>query len=202
VATHDASPNRAHGLPVRSEASELPEIGNCSLDDVTTEEIERWLDRPRSGRGAGRSGAPATISKEVSLLRGLYRYARAREWITSDPTGLLYPPTSRNVHSRPVSADIWMPLWASPTLSDEARTVLGPGYFFGLRRAEIAALLGSNVQVADQRLIGVDQGTTGPDTRSSTPAEAVHHHDHRPSGPPLTSGRDWTWLCFRGLVYR
>lgn len=129
-------------------------IGNCSLDKVTTEEIERWLNRPRSGRGAGRAGAPATISKEVSLLRGLYRYALAREWITSDPTGLLYAPTPKNVHPNPVPDDVWIPLWASQTLSDEARMVLGLGYFCGLRRAEIAALRGTHVQMSGLRLIG------------------------------------------------
>jgi hypothetical protein len=46
-------------------------IGTCSLANVSAEEIERWLNRPRSVRGAGLPGAPTTISKEVSLLRGL-----------------------------------------------------------------------------------------------------------------------------------
>ena len=133
------------------------------LDAVRAEVIESWLNRLRSGRAKGSLGAPATITKEVSLVRGLYRFAIARDLISRDPTALLHAPTPRNKNPRPIPDEVWMPLWASETLSDDARVVLGLGYFCGFRRGEIAELSGRHVEMALQRFVGFRRKGGGDD---------------------------------------
>jgi integrase/recombinase XerD len=132
------------------------------LDAVTIDRIEAWLNRPRQGRAMGALGAPATISKDVSLLRGLYRFAIARDLITRDPTSLLHAPTPKNANPRPIPDGAWVKLW-SANLSDEARVVLGLGYFCGLRRHEIAELSAAHVDVPAQRLAGFKRKGGGDD---------------------------------------
>jgi integrase len=57
---------------------------------------------------------------------------------------------------------VWIERWTSD-LSDEARVVLGLGYFCGLGRAEIAALHGSQVSLDSQRLVGFPRNGGGDD---------------------------------------
>jgi len=138
-------------------------VDHESLDAVSTEQIEQWLARPRRRGGKGQPAAAATIAKEVSLLRGLYRFAVARGWCQQNPTALLYVPTVRNENPRPVTDEAWQHLWQWPSLGDEARVVLGLGYFCGLRRAEIANLRVDQVDVRRQRLNGFTRKGGGDD---------------------------------------
>jgi integrase/recombinase XerD len=160
------------------------------LDAVAVETIEAWLNRPRQGRAMGALRAPATIAKDVSLLRGLYGFAVARDLITRDPTSLLHAPTPKNANPRPVPDEEWIRLW-SADLSDEARVVLGLGYFCGLRRHEIAELSGRHVDLRAQRLAGFKRKGGGDDVLDYGELLGVVHD----ALPTLMPGGPETFLC-------
>lgn len=170
-------------------------IGTTPLANVSTGHMEAWLRRPRPGRGHGAEGSAATIQKEVAILRGLYRYALAREWLTADPTALLHAPTPHNEHPKPVPDETWTPLWKGD-LCEEARLVLGLGYFCGLRRAEIANLRGSHIH--GEQLRGFVRKGGGDDVLDYVELVGVvadHLPDLIPGGPdsfllPLSNLRE------------
>ncbi len=134
------------------------------LSQVDTDTLNAWLQRPRGGRGHGNVGSSATLQRDVVVLRGLWKYAIATGMLTSDPTALLHSPTVHNRNPKPVPDEVWKRQWAVvPDLGDEAAFVLGLGYFCGLRRAEIANLLGTQVDVHRQRLVHFKRKGGGDD---------------------------------------
>lgn len=140
-------------------------IGPMQLAEVRTATIETWLQRERGGRAKGQRAKPATIGRDATIIRNLYRFGMARGHLNEDPTMLLVTPAVKNVHPKPVPDDVWIPTWVEPTCapSDEARVVLGLGYFCGLRRAEIAALRGAQVDLRRQRLVAFARKGGGDD---------------------------------------
>ncbi len=130
-------------------------IEGTPLDRVGVEHMEQWVARPRRQR-KGRTtegGLPATRVKDIALLRSMFGYLKARGYIDSDPTVLLGGPTVRNSKPHPVDPQKWESLWANPSLTDQARVVLGLGFFVGLRRAEMVALTPDQVDVRGGRLV-------------------------------------------------
>lgn len=156
------APKTVYDYAVKLE-SFLGWIDSTALEDVALEDIEAWLQRPRTGRGHGRTGAEATLQKEVAVLSGLYAWANARGLARRDPTALLVAPTVRNENPKPVSDGTWIRMWSCEALPAEAHVVLGLGYLCGLRRAEIAALHGSQVNVRAARFEGFVRKGGGDD---------------------------------------
>jgi site-specific recombinase XerD len=137
-------------------------IDPTPIPQVSLTTLEAWLLRPRPGRGRGNPGKPATLATERAILSSLYKYVLGRGWAETNPTALLCAPSVRNEHPKPVEDGTWRKCWASD-LADEARVVLGLGYFCGLRRAEIAALHGRHVRTHEQRLVGFPRKGGGDD---------------------------------------
>jgi integrase/recombinase XerD len=140
----------------------LLHLGSRHLAQVTLEQLEEWLHRPRGGRGHGKPPAASTLQGEIAILRGLWRYAIARGLLSEDPTVLLHSPTVRNENPKPIDDRVWEETWAR-SLPDEALITLGLGYFCGLRRAEITNLRGSQVDTRRRRLVGFTRKGGGDD---------------------------------------
>lgn len=137
--------------------------GETPLDRVSVARIETWLSRPRVGRAHGNTGASATISKEVTMLRTFYKWCLARQLIDVDVSQLLIAPTIRNVQPKPVSDDTWTAIWNAP-LDPTERLFLGLGYLIGLRRREMVELNSCHVDLAKQQLVGFTRKGGGDDT--------------------------------------
>jgi integrase/recombinase XerC len=138
-------------------------VGPMRLCDVSTQTIEVWLQRPRGGRARGQMAAPATMQRDAIIVGNLFKFAIARGWLTHDPTALLVTPAVHNKNPDPVPDELWVPTWSREKLPDEARVVLGLGYFCGLRREEIVKLRGANVDLRGSRLVAFPRKGGGDD---------------------------------------
>jgi site-specific recombinase XerD len=138
-------------------------VGHTPLEAVRPAVMEAWLARPRTRRGKGAEGAPATVAREISMLRGLYGYLHARERIRRNPTILLARPRLQQRQPQTVPDDIWRSMWTLP-LPDDARVVLGLGYYLGLRRAEITSLRVDQVLISARRLVAFVRKGGGEDS--------------------------------------
>lgn len=123
------------------------------LRDVTTDQLDRWLRRPRRN---GADPSPATHKRELAALRVLFKYLVSRGLIAHDPTVLLLEdaPKIHNEQPKPIELKLWRKVWMSD-LDDSARVLLGFGMFVGLRRAEIASLVPAQIIDDPPRLVGV-----------------------------------------------
>jgi integrase len=127
------------------------ELGPTWLGDVNLTFLETFIGRDRRG---GKAGSPATRSRDVTLLRGFYRWAKAHALVTVDPTLELDAPRVRNANPRAIPDSLWCKVWLSGVPSDAERVVLGLGYFAGLRRSEVCALEVSHVDLELGRIVG------------------------------------------------
>ena len=141
----------------------LAHLGQTPLGAARLEQLESWITRVRGGRAHGTIGAPASRAKDVAVTRSLYSYLHARGLIERNPTVLLLAPAVHNRNPKPVPEDVWARVWFSNHLPDEARVVLGLGFFVGLRRQEIVNLAPSHVSVLSQRLVGFIRKGGGDD---------------------------------------
>ena len=105
-------------------------------------DVEEWLDRPRRG---GVSPKAATVANDLAVIGSMYRWGITRLGWPRNPAALAGKPTVHNRQPRPVDDDDWLRVWSNPRLEDDARVVLGLGYFCGLRRAEMTSLHASQV---------------------------------------------------------
>lgn len=137
-------------------------IGDVPLGSVPLGLIEGWLARPRTGSRT--RAADATIAKECAILRGLYKYASGRGYVSADPTLLLVTPTVRNRNPKPVPDDVWTRVWASAALPNDAVLTLGLGYFVGLRRSEIVSIRAANVHTREGTITALERKGGGDDT--------------------------------------
>lgn len=112
-------------------------LGSVHVRDATLDQIEVWVSRDRRG---GQVGSAATRSRDVTLVRGFYRWMLSHGHISCDPTADLQAPSVRNTNPKAIDAELWSKLWRSELLTDQERVFLGLGFFCGLRRAEICAL--------------------------------------------------------------
>lgn len=131
-------------------------VGEREYDDISIEEIEAWVQRSRTGGQNGfesRPPAPATLARDVTILRTMYRWAHSRGLIERNPADLLHAPKPKNELPRPIPDDVWQEWWGAP-LPVELRVGLALGFYGGLRRAEIASLQRGHVDVEGLRLLG------------------------------------------------
>jgi site-specific recombinase XerD len=126
-------------------------LGDRPLRSVRLPDLEAFLRRPRT-KIRGPRVAPGTLRREVSTLRGLYEYLVARGHVEHNPSKLLVAPRRPKREPRVISDDVWRDVWSSQ-LTDEARVLLGLGFFCGLRRAEIASLRTEQVDVSSLQLV-------------------------------------------------
>lgn len=126
-------------------------LGPVWLGDVTLTWLEGFVARDRRG---GVVGSPATRSRDVTLLRGFFKWALTHGVIAHDPSTDLDAPKVRNANPRAIPDSTWCEVWHSGELTNEERTFLGLGYFAGLRRAEVCALEVAHVDLGMGRIVG------------------------------------------------
>lgn len=125
-------------------------LGSCRAQDATLQQLEAWVGRPRRARTVG---AAATRSRDVTLLRGFYKWMLSHGHIYKDVTADMQAPTVRNTNPKAIDSEVWAKVWASE-LTNEERVYLGLGFFCGLRRAEICALEPRHLNVELGQLVG------------------------------------------------
>lgn len=129
----------------------LESLADRPLRSVGLADLEAFLLRPRT-KIRGPRVAPGTLRREASTLRGLYEYLVARGYVEHNPSKLLVSPRRPKREPRVIPDELWGRIWSAP-LTDEARVLLGLGFFCGLRRAEIASLRTEQVDVRDLQLV-------------------------------------------------
>jgi site-specific recombinase XerD len=132
------------------------------LEQITTAEIEVWLQRPRAGRARGRIAAPATLHRDASTMRGFFGWLQAIGAVRQNPANLVCTPAVHNRQPRPVSDMIFAKLWDA--LDGADAVVLGLAFFGGLRREEITRLRVHNVDIGRRKLINFVCKGGGEDT--------------------------------------
>lgn len=137
--------------------------GPLPLNNVKVDVLRAWVNRPKGGRAHGTIGKPATRSKDVAVLRSLFNYLHASELVERNPTVLLVAPKVHNRNPKPIPEDVWIRLWNSSAITDEARVVLGLGFFIGLRREEIVRLSPTHFSLPPRMLIGFTRKGGGDD---------------------------------------
>jgi integrase len=167
---------RVYGLILARYAEDV--VGDRKLDEVTLEEIETWVQRPRTGGQNGKRTlvpSAATVSRDTTILRGLYSWAHARGVIARNPTELLSAPAPHNENPRPVDDDTWMAWWECDLLPAEVRSVLTLGFFGGLRRGELAALRTEQVVFEPElRVVNFRRKGGGEDTLALGTGLRIH----------------------------
>lgn len=141
----------------------LWEFGDRDWSRITVEALETWLLRPREKRARGKSGAAATIQKDASILRSMFKFATERGYLDRNPAALLAPPTPRNVQPKALPDDVWFGLWEAAQTAEE-RLILGLGFYVGLRRAEMVALRGHQFDLDRGRIVSFVRKGGGEDS--------------------------------------
>ena len=144
-------------------AAFLYEHGHKDWSRISVEVLETWLLRPRQGRAHGKSGSAATILKDASILRSMFRFATERGFLDRNPAALLAPPTPRNVQPKALPDEVWHGLWDAAETPDE-RLLLGLGFYVGLRRAEMVQLRGHQFDLDRERIVAFRRKGGGEDS--------------------------------------
>lgn len=114
-----------------SVARRLAAHAECELIDVTTEQIEEWLD--------SRNTSARTRYTDISHVSAFFRWAIREELAERDPTARIDRPKVNAGIPRPIDTDdLRRALRQSP--SPELTAMLHLAAFAGLRCAEIASL--------------------------------------------------------------
>jgi integrase len=139
----------------------LDHVAPRHLFELTTADMEVFVNRPRMKRGAGTNGAAASRKRDANMLRTFYKWAWEQgltdDWLAK----ALHGPTVPARNPRPIPDAAWLRLWQAD-LSVADRVTFGLGFFLGLRVAEIATL--SPDQVADGVIVDFVRKGGGEDT--------------------------------------
>jgi integrase len=117
-------------------------LGGAAWCDVTTEDLEEFLDRPRDTV----SGKPskATVSRDMAILRSFFTWLDQQRLLSpSEPNPIVDVEPARGLSKPrrdPLPDEVWLAIWESEFVSSDDRLWLGLGYFCGLRRAELASI--------------------------------------------------------------
>ncbi len=152
----------------------MPLLGERKLNAVTTGDLQGIIDCWQA-----EGHAPATIRNWLKPLQALYRRARSREGVPSNPTRDLELPASNASEVEIVAPEVAARLIGALTGADQA--IWATALYAGLRYGELRALRWQAVDLAG-RTISVreswdpKEGAISPKTRTSrrrTPVPSV-----------------------------
>lgn len=132
-------------------------LDDTPLGQANVTDLEAWLGRPRKNRAEGRKAKDATLSRDVTVVRGFYNWLFDRGLIRKNPSTRLLSPVVRNTDPKPIDDDIWRAVWFEADIDPDERVMLGLGYFCGLRRMEMVGLKPAHIQ----RKAGLMSGFVG-----------------------------------------
>jgi integrase/recombinase XerC len=156
-----------------SVARRLSHHAGVDLIDVTTEQVEAWIDRPLSAR---------TRYADISHVSSFFTWAIRQEIVDHDPTARIDRPRLRLGLPRPIDGhDLRHAVEQAPTV--EMRAMLLLAALGGLRCAEIATLRGADIS-GDMMLV---HGKGGKDRIVPTHPDVLDAVAmlHRPAQLPL-----------------
>lgn len=137
----------------------IDHLGTTDLASVSLPSLEAFCGRLRR---YDRYPRPATISKDVAVIRSFYDYLFARGHIARNPALLLHGPKVQNQNPKPIPDGDWIKMWEEADPGPE-RVALGLGFFVGLRRREICELTPEQVFTVSGRLIDFKRKGGGED---------------------------------------
>jgi integrase len=154
----------------------LPGLGHLRLSEVTTPQVQQWVD------GLVAKGlAPATVDAALTPLRSIYRWALQRGYAVSNPTRGIHKPAVRPSQKAIASpAEAVAMIEAVPR---HDRALWAVALLAGLRRGELIGLRWDDVDLAAgvlrvERGWDMEVGEVGPKSRvgrRSVPISAVLH---------------------------
>ncbi len=170
----------------------LPEFGSRQLAAVTRGDLQRFVDRMLS-----KELAASTIRNTVNPLQAIFRHAVRRELAPLNPTRDLELPAARGRRDRIATAVEASRLIGA--LSPEDQGLWATAFYAGLRRGELQALRGSDIDLARseiqvQRSWDQVEGPISPKSKAGTrtvPLLAVLRPflKDAANGPDLVFGR-------------
>ena len=129
-------------------------IGNPPLKDITTFQIERFLNERMEQGGIG----PATRNRHLAMLRSLFNRAITWELMETNPTADIERLRETGARTRFLDQDEIQSLLAGA--SDRFRPILVTAIHTGIRRGEILHLEWPDVDIKN-RLITIQQSKSG-----------------------------------------
>jgi len=143
----------------------LPEIGERKLNTIMTADLQAVVD---AWQAEGRSAS--TIRNSIKPLQAVYRRARSREGIATNPTHDLELPAAR-----PKEVEIVAPAVAASLLAavpDQDRALWATALYAGLRYGELRALRWNAIDLASGTIRireswDPKEGAVEPKTRTS-----------------------------------
>jgi integrase len=118
----------------------LPEFGANRLSELTRADIQGFVDRLLTQKLA-----PSTIANTVNPLQAIYRHAVRRDLVAINPTRDVELPAARGRRERIASATEAARLLEA--LPDRDRAIWATAFYAGLRRGELLALRGSDIDL-------------------------------------------------------
>jgi integrase len=142
LAKDDLSPTTLHRYEILLRKHIYPAIGDVSVRDITTLE----LDRLYNGLSKRIGLAPATVRQVHAIIRRAFRQAMAWGWVTANPAAIATPPRLVKPDLAPPDVDeVDELLQAATELDPEFGHFLHLSATTGARRGEMCALRWRNV---------------------------------------------------------
>lgn len=143
----------------------LSHVGERCVTQLTLQDLEAFMLRPRVRQSKNGRAAAGTLAREATTLRSFYAFLHQRGHTSRNPALFLAAPSRPRREPRPIADDLWRRVWTHAELTEEARVVLGLGFFLGLRRMEIVGLRPE--QVAPRELVAFTRKGGGEDSLPS-----------------------------------
>lgn len=119
----------------------LPEFGSVRVGDIRRPHVQALADRLVA---AGKSAS--TVQCTIVALRAVFRYARRRNWMHTDPAHGLELPAIRSAEREGVlPEEVERRLALLPA---DTRVLWAVAFYAGLRRGELAALMWEDIDLA------------------------------------------------------
>ena len=136
----------------------LPEFGKTTpLEQITTERIDQWRERLLDDGELARR----TIQKNLVLLYGIFKRAKRRKWISSNPAEDVERVSVKRSGDFNVLSPVEVESVARAAGSEQDAAIFTVAAFTGLRLGELRALRWRDIDFAKQTVIVRGSYTSG-----------------------------------------